>query len=95
MLTNAQLSDRNKNPVLSPNECLTSRQTGRLTVGRNLSLTLTFSYERVLRRQLEEQELVVRQSPTSKDVNTEAEYATALKAVTRRQPVKTQQAEKT
>jgi hypothetical protein len=32
----------------------------------------------VLRRQLEEQELVVRQSPASKDVNTEAEEATAL-----------------
>jgi hypothetical protein len=32
-------------------------------------------YERVLRRQLEEQELVVRQSPASKDVNTEAEEA--------------------
>jgi hypothetical protein len=40
-------------------------------------------------------ELVVRQSPTNKDVNMEAEEATALVAVTRRQPVKTQQAEKT
>jgi hypothetical protein len=30
----------------------------------------------------------VRQSPASKDVNTEAEEAMALEAVTRRQPVK-------
>jgi hypothetical protein len=36
----------------------------------------------------------VRQSPASKDVNTEAEAATALKAVTRRQPLKLQQTEK-
>jgi hypothetical protein len=40
-------------------------------------------------------ELLVRQSPASKDVNTEAEEATALEAVTRRQPVKLQQTEKT
>jgi hypothetical protein len=39
--------------------------------------------------------LVGRQSSTSKDVNTEAEEATALVAVTRRQPVKIQQTEKT
>jgi hypothetical protein len=32
--------------------------------------------------------LVVRQSAASKDVNSNAEKATALKAVTRRQPVK-------
>jgi hypothetical protein len=51
-------------------------------------------YERALKRQLEE-ELAVRQSPASKDVNTEDEEATALKAVTRRQPVKIQQTEKT
>jgi hypothetical protein len=38
-------------------------------------------------------ELVVRQSPSGKDVNTEAEEATALEAVIR-QPVKTQQTEK-
>jgi hypothetical protein len=38
--------------------------------------------------------LLVRQSPASKYVNTEAEEATALEAVTRRQPVKIQQAEK-
>jgi glutaredoxin len=50
-------------------------------------------YGRFLRRQLEE-ELVVRQSPASEDVNTEAEEATALEAVTRRQPVKLQQSEK-
>jgi hypothetical protein len=39
----------------------------------------------------------MRQSPASKDMNTEAEEATAmaLKAVTRRQPVKIQQTEKT
>jgi hypothetical protein len=36
----------------------------------------------------------VRQSPTSKDVNTEVEEATALEAVTRQQPVKMQQTEK-
>jgi hypothetical protein len=30
----------------------------------------------------------VRQSPANKDVNTEAEEATALAAVTRQQPVK-------
>jgi hypothetical protein len=51
-------------------------------------------YVRALRRQLQ-QELVVRQSPASKDVNTEAVEATALEAVTRRQHVKTQQNEKT
>jgi hypothetical protein len=38
--------------------------------------------------------LVVRQSPASKGVNTEAEEATALIAVTRRQPAKIQQTEK-
>jgi hypothetical protein len=36
----------------------------------------------------------VRQSPTSKDVNTEAEEAMALEAVTRRRLVKMQQSEK-
>jgi hypothetical protein len=40
-------------------------------------------------------ELFVRQSPVSKDVKTEAEEATALEAVTKRQPVKIQQIEKT
>jgi hypothetical protein len=39
-------------------------------------------------------ELVVRQLSASKDVNTEAEEATALEAVTRRQPMKIQQTEK-
>jgi hypothetical protein len=38
---------------------------------------------------------VVRQSAVSKDTNTEAEEATALSAVTRQQPVKAQQSEKT
>jgi hypothetical protein len=42
-----------------------------------------------------EQKSVVRQSPASKDVNTEVEEATALEAVTRRQPVKIQQIENT
>jgi hypothetical protein len=37
----------------------------------------------------------VRQSPASKDVNTEPKEATALEAVTRRQPMKIQQTEKT
>jgi hypothetical protein len=36
----------------------------------------------------------VRQSPDSKDVNTEAEEAMALEAVTRRRLVKMQQTEK-
>jgi hypothetical protein len=40
-------------------------------------------------------ELAVTQSPASNDVNAEAEKARALEAVIRRQPVKTQQAEKT
>jgi hypothetical protein len=39
-------------------------------------------------------ELVVRESPASKDVNMEAERTTVLEAVTR-QPVKAQQTEKT
>jgi hypothetical protein len=38
--------------------------------------------------------VVVRQSPASKDVNTEAEVATVLEAVTRRQPVKIKLTEK-
>jgi hypothetical protein len=37
----------------------------------------------------------VRRSPASKGVNTEVEKATALEAVTRQQPVKIQQTEKT
>jgi hypothetical protein len=37
----------------------------------------------------------MRQSPTSKEANAEAEEATGLEAVTRRQPVKIQQTEKT
>jgi hypothetical protein len=37
----------------------------------------------------------VRQSPVTKNVNTEAEEATALEAVTRRQPMKVQETEKT
>jgi hypothetical protein len=39
-------------------------------------------------------ELVERVSPASKDVNTEADEATALEAVSRRQPVKIQQTKK-
>jgi hypothetical protein len=38
-------------------------------------------------------ELFVKQSPASKDVNTEAKEATAIEAVTRRQPLKVQQTE--
>jgi hypothetical protein len=37
----------------------------------------------------------MRQLPANKDVNTEAEEATALEAVTRRQPMKIQETEKT
>jgi hypothetical protein len=37
----------------------------------------------------------VRQSPASKDMKTDDEEATALEAVTRRQPLKIQQTEKT
>jgi hypothetical protein len=37
----------------------------------------------------------VRESQASKDVNTESETATMLEAVTRQQPVKIHQAEKT
>jgi hypothetical protein len=48
-----------------------------------------------MRRQFEECELVVRQSPASKDVNAEAEEATTLEAVTRRQPVMIQKTERT
>jgi hypothetical protein len=47
-----------------------------------------------LRQKLEEQELVVRQLLASKDMNTEAEEATALEAITRQQLVKIQQTEK-
>jgi hypothetical protein len=36
----------------------------------------------------------LRQSPANKDMNTEAEEATALEAVTRRQPVKIKPTEK-
>jgi hypothetical protein len=36
----------------------------------------------------------VRESPPSQDVNTEDEEATVLEAVTRQQPVKTEQTEK-
>jgi hypothetical protein len=50
---------------------------------------------RALRQQLEEQELVVRQSSASKGMNTEAEEAMVLEAITRQQLVKIQQTEKT
>jgi hypothetical protein len=53
------------------------------------------SLERVYRQtDHSKSEAVVRQSLTSKDMNTEAEEATALEAITR-QLVKTQQTEKT
>jgi hypothetical protein len=51
--------------------------------------------ERVFRLQLKEYESVVRKSSASKNVNTEAEEPTVLEAVTRRQPLKIQQTEKT
>jgi hypothetical protein len=38
---NPQLSDSNKNVVLAPDGCLTPRQIGRLTFGRNITFTLT------------------------------------------------------
>jgi hypothetical protein len=76
--------------VLSPDGCFIPRQTGRLTVGRNITLTLAYeSFEMAVRRLRFE-----RQSPASKDRNTEAEEAMALEAITRRQPVKIQQTEK-
>jgi hypothetical protein len=56
----------------------------------------TFSMRYVLRRYKQEKSiilLVLRESPDNKDVNTEADKATALEAVTRRQPVKTHQTE--
>jgi hypothetical protein len=40
-------------------------------------------------------DLLVRQSPGSKDVSTEGEEATAFEAVTRREPVKIERPEKT
>jgi hypothetical protein len=55
----------------------------------------SYDYMRVIRWQLEEQELVVRQLLASKDRNTEAEEALALEAITRQQPVKIEQTEKT
>jgi hypothetical protein len=36
---NPQMSDNNKNLVKAPNGCLTPRQTGRLTVSRNITST--------------------------------------------------------
>jgi hypothetical protein len=51
-------------------------------------------YERTLGLQLKECEFVVKHSPASKGLNTDVEEATALEAVTRRQPVKIQQIKK-
>jgi hypothetical protein len=51
--------------------------------------------ERILRRKLEEYELVVKQLPASKNVNTEVEEVTVLEAVIRRQPMKIKKTEKT
>jgi hypothetical protein len=59
------------------------------------AVSFCFCLERFLRRQLEEYELVARQSPSSKDMNAEVMEATGLEAATRRQPVKIQQTEKT
>jgi hypothetical protein len=39
--TNPQLSESNKNVVLGPRWGLTPRETGRMTVDRNITLTLT------------------------------------------------------
>jgi hypothetical protein len=44
-------------------------------------------YKRVLRRHPQEYELVVRESPVSKDMNTDDEEATALEVVTSQRPV--------
>jgi hypothetical protein len=41
--TNPQLSDSNKNLVVSPRWVLYSRQNGQLIVGRNITLTLTLT----------------------------------------------------
>jgi hypothetical protein len=65
--TNLQLSESNKDVILSPRWVFYSK-----TDWPNF----------------------VRQSPASKGLNTEAEEATALEAVTRRQPMKIQQTEK-
>jgi hypothetical protein len=47
--TNPKLSDSNKNLVLGPKWGLTPRQTGRLTVCRNVTLTFDFLSQSVLR----------------------------------------------
>jgi hypothetical protein len=49
----------------APDECLTPRQPGRLNVGRNITLTLN--------------ELVVGQSPASKNVSSEAENTVGIR----------------
>jgi hypothetical protein len=54
----------------------------------------SYDYKRVLRQQFKEYESVGRESSANKDVNKEAEEATGLETVTRRQPVKIQQNEK-
>jgi hypothetical protein len=38
--TNPQLSDNNKDLVVTPDGCFIPRQTGQLTVGRNVRLSL-------------------------------------------------------
>jgi hypothetical protein len=66
-----------------------------LTDWPSVAMWLWLWLERLLSRQLGEYKLVARQSPASKDVNAEAEEATALETATRRQPVKVQQTNKT
>jgi hypothetical protein len=71
---------------------LTTRQTGRLTVGGNINLTWIFyeSLEGAVRRVGVSCEAVAGQL----DVNMETEGTAEWEAVTRRQPVKIQQTEK-
>jgi hypothetical protein len=58
-------------------------------------LEVVFSMRSMLRCYKQDKSRVVLQLPASKFMNTEAEEATALEAVTRQQPVKIQQTEKT
>jgi hypothetical protein len=69
------------------NIVITGKQCSLRCPSRGYTTRSSCDYGRVLRRQLEEYELVVRQSPASKDENAEDEEATALEAVIRRQPV--------
>jgi hypothetical protein len=59
------------------------------------SVLWLYNEEQLRLRESLETESVVRQSSASKDVDTAAEEPTALEAVTRRQPLKIRQTEKT